>query len=67
MDIDLNAETVTMGLASIGAANYATAEFLQFDVMSEFLSGSPELGAIAFGAAGVVSLTEMFDVTEIFD
>ena len=67
MDIDLNAETVTMGLASIGAANYATSEFLQFDVMSEFLSGSPELGAIAFGAAGVVSLTEMFDVTEIFD
>lgn len=67
MDIDLNAETIVGAVAGVGAANYAAAEFLSFDVMTEFLSGSPEIGALAFGAAGVVSLTEMFEVTEFFD
>lgn len=67
MDLDLNAETIVAAVAGVGAANYATAEFLSFDLMAEFLSSSPEIGALAFGAAGVVSLTEMFDVTEFFD
>lgn len=67
MNLDLNAEKAVAAVAGVGAANYASAEFLQFDLMAEFLSGSPELGALAFGAAGVVSLTEMFDVTELFD
>lgn len=67
MDINLDAETVLTAVSGIGAANYASAEFLSFDLMSEFFANSPEIGAIVFGAAGVVMVTEKFEVTEIID
>lgn len=65
---DIDASNVTAALAGVGSLNWALLEYAQFDVVAELLgSSSPELGYLAFGVAGAISLTEQFELTEMFD
>lgn len=64
---DLDADTVVASVAAVGSANWALIEWADFDIMAEFFAGSPEIGAAAFGVAGLVSITERFGFTELFD
>lgn len=67
MDLDLNGETVVGAVAGLGATNWALAEQFNFNLITELLGGSAELGFLAVGAAGVVTLTELFGVTDFLD
>ena len=64
---DLNPESIVIGAAGIGSANIAAAEFLDFDLMADVFGSSPEIGAMAFGAVGVLAVTETFEFTELLD
>lgn len=64
---EINKDTIVASIAAVGSANYALVEWADFDIMSEVFAGSPEIGAAAFGAAGLVSLTERFGFTELLD
>jgi uncharacterized membrane protein YuzA (DUF378 family) len=61
-EIDL--KTVVYGVSHVGAVTWGTQQFANFNVVTEFLS-SPELAYGAIGAAGVVSLAQMFTDTDI--
>jgi uncharacterized membrane protein YuzA (DUF378 family) len=65
--METSPENIVTAVAGVGAANIGAAEFLNFDLMTEVFSGSPEIGAIAFGAAGVLAVTETFEFTELLD
>lgn len=67
MNFEATPESILALVSGVGGANYAAAEFFNWDLMTEVLSSSPELGAAVFGAAGVVMVTERLEVTELFD
>lgn len=66
MNTEINAETVVSAVAGIGAVNWGLQEFASFNIVTELLGSSPELGYGAFAVAGVVVLTERFELTEMF-
>jgi len=65
--MDYNAQHIVTAAAGVGSANIAAAEFLDFSVMADVFGSSPELGAAAFGVAGVLTVTETFEFTELLD
>jgi uncharacterized membrane protein YuzA (DUF378 family) len=67
MEENLNAANVTYGVSALGATTWGTQEVLDFNLVTELLGSSPGIAYMVIGAAGVVSLTEMFDVTDFFD
>lgn len=65
--MEYNTENIVIGAAGIGSANIAASQFLDFSVMTDVFGSSPELGAAAFGVAGVLAVTETFEFTELLD
>ena len=64
---DYNTENIVVAVAGVGSANIAGSEFLDVSLMTDVFGSSPELGATAFGAAGVLAVTETFEFTELLD
>lgn len=68
MNVDeIDLKTVVYGVSHVGAVTWGTQQFANFNVVTEFLSSSPELAYGAIGAAGVVSLVQMFTETDLLE
>lgn len=68
MDIpDFNAKNAVYTVSGVGATNWLADSQFDFNLVTELLGSSPEIGYIAIGAAGVLSLTELFDVTDVLE
>ena len=65
--METNTENIVIGAAGVGSANIAAAEFLDFSIMADVFGSSPEIGAMVFGAVGVLAVTETFEFTELLD
>ena len=65
-DIDLH--TVVNTVAGLGAANWGLQEVAGTNLVTDTLGmGDPAVAYLAIGAAGVVMLTETFEVTDVYD
>lgn len=67
MDVDVDLPTVATLLSGVGATTWATMEFADFNIVTELLGSSPELGYAAIGAAGLVTVTDRLGFTEVLD
>lgn len=67
MDLDITAENGVVVASGIGAANWGAQEFLDFNLVTEILGSNPEIGYGILALAGVVSVTEKLDVTDLLD
>lgn len=64
---EINAKNAVYTVSGLGATNWFAQSQFDFNVVTELLGSSPELGYLVIGAAGVVSLTELFEVTDLLE
>lgn len=68
MDIDLDLELGTHLVAFAGAINWGAQETLGSNVIADVIGAdNTGLAYMAIGAAGLVSVTETFELTEFFE
>lgn len=67
VDLDLDLPTVATVLSGVGASTWLTQQFADFNIITELLGNSPELGYAVVGAAGVVTITDKLGVTEVLN
>jgi|GEM_PF-6374543 len=64
---ELDAQSVTWLIAHIGAVNWGLQETADINLAVELLgTGNVGIAYMVIGIAGVLSLTEWFDITDFF-
>jgi len=64
---EINTKNAVYTLSGLGAANWAAQSQFNFNVVTELLGSSPELGYLVIGGAGILSLAELFEVTDVLE
>lgn len=65
---ELDAQLAVLILAHIGAVNWGLQETADINLATELLgTGNAGIAYVAIGLAGLVALTELFEVTDFFE
>jgi len=65
---ELNGQSVVWGIAHLGAVNWGLQETADINIVTELLGTSNAgIAYIIIGLAGIVALTEWFEITDFFE
>ncbi|WP_256545926.1 hypothetical protein [Halobellus inordinatus] len=64
---EINAKNTVYTVSGLGASNWFLQSQFDLNLVTELLGSSPEVGYLAVGAAGILSLSELFELTDVLE